>query len=111
MDQKILWKLSYGVYAVCSLDGSRPTGCIANSAMQITSAPPSIAISINHDNYTHGCIEKAGRFSPVSYTHLDVYKRQGDQLYAALAFVQNLEKFLRLTDVFNFHSVLTSLLY
>lgn len=65
MDQKILWKLSYGVYAVCSLDGSRPTGCIANSAMQITSAPPSIAISINHDNYTHGCIEKTGRFSPV----------------------------------------------
>lgn len=63
MDQKILWKLSYGVYAVCSLDGSRPTGCIANSAMQITSAPPSIAISINHDNYTHGCIEKTGRFS------------------------------------------------
>ena len=32
---------------------------------------------------------------------------RGDQLYAALAFVQNLEKFLRLTDVFN----LTSLLY
>ena len=59
MDQKILWKLSYGVYAVCSLDGSRPTGCIANSAMQITSAPPSIATV----SYTHLFPSWAGALS------------------------------------------------
>ena len=43
-------KLSYGVYIISTLDGERPTGCTANSAMQITSEPASVAVSINHDN-------------------------------------------------------------
>lgn len=55
--------LSYGVYVVSTLDGQRPTGCIANSAMQVTSEPATIAVSMNHDNYTHGCIEKTGKFA------------------------------------------------
>ena len=55
--------LSYGVYIVSTLDGDRPTGCVANSAMQITSEPATIAISINHDNYTNACIEKSGKFA------------------------------------------------
>lgn len=55
--------MSYGVYIISTLDGTRPTGCVANSAMQITSEPATIAISINHDNYTNGCIEKTGKFA------------------------------------------------
>lgn len=55
--------LSYGVYIVSTLDGDRPTGCVANSAMQITSEPATIAVSINHDNYTNACIEKTGKFA------------------------------------------------
>lgn len=55
--------LSYGVYIVSTMDGQRPTGCIANSAMQITSEPATIAVSINHDNYTNGCIDKSGMFA------------------------------------------------
>ena len=46
MNKSAFRKLSYGVYLISSLDGDRPTGCIANSAMQITSDPASIAISI-----------------------------------------------------------------
>lgn len=57
------WNMSYGVYVVSTLDGDRPTGCIANSAMQITSSPATVAISINHDNYTNGCIAKNGKFA------------------------------------------------
>ena len=53
----------YGVYIVSSLDGERPTGCIANSIMQITSSPATVAVSVNHDNYTNGCIEKTGKFA------------------------------------------------
>ena len=63
MNNKILRDLSYGVYAVGSLDKDRKVGCIANSAMQITSDPQTIAISINHDNYTNECIKKTGKFS------------------------------------------------
>ena len=55
--------MSYGVYIVSTLDGERPTGCVANSAMQITSEPATIAVSMNHDNYTNGCIEKTGKFA------------------------------------------------
>ena len=63
MNKSILWKLSYGVYAIGTMDGERPTGCIANSVMQISSSPMTIAVSMNHDNYTHGCMEKNKIFS------------------------------------------------
>lgn len=63
MNTKILREMSYGVYVVSTLDNERPTGCIANSAMQITSSPATIAVSINHDNYTNGCIDATGKFA------------------------------------------------
>lgn len=63
MNKNVLRKLSYGVYAVGTMDGERPTGCIANSVMQITSSPMTVAVSMNHDNYTHSCMEKSGKFS------------------------------------------------
>lgn len=55
--------LSYGVYIISTLDGERPTGCVANSVMQITSSPATIAVSMNHDNYTNSCIEMSGKFA------------------------------------------------
>lgn len=63
MNKSVFHKLSYGVYVVSTLDGERETGCVANSIMQITSEPPTIAVSMNHDNYTHSCIEKTGKFA------------------------------------------------
>lgn len=63
MDTKILRDMSYGVYVVSTMDGMRPTGCIANSAMQITSSPATIAVSINHNNYTNECIKKCKHFA------------------------------------------------
>lgn len=63
VDTNIFRSMSYGVYVVGTMDNERPTGCIANSIMQITSSPATIAISINHDNYTNGCIEKTGKFA------------------------------------------------
>lgn len=63
INKNVFRNMSYGVYIISTLDGTRPTGCVANSAMQITSEPASIAVSINHDNYTNGCIEKTGKFA------------------------------------------------
>ena len=63
MNKSAFWKLSYGVYVVSTWDNGRPTGCTANSAMQITSEPATIAISINHDNYTNQCIQESGKFA------------------------------------------------
>lgn len=63
MNTNIFRNMSYGVYIVGTMDQERPTGCIANSIMQITSSPATIAVSINHDNYTNQCIDRTGRFS------------------------------------------------
>ena len=63
MNTNAFRNLSYGVYIISTLDGERPTGCVANSAMQITSLPATIAVSVNHDNYTNSCIQKTGKFA------------------------------------------------
>ena len=63
MNKNALWQLSYGVYVISTWDNGRPTGCTANSAMQITSDPATIAVSINHDNYTNSCIQENGKFA------------------------------------------------
>lgn len=64
MDKFTFTKLSYGVYVVTSwAEGGIATGCTANSAMQVTSSPATIAVSINHDNFTNECIKSAGRFA------------------------------------------------
>ena len=63
MNTKVFRNISYGVYIITAMDGERPTGCTANSVMQVTSSPATIAISINHDNFTNGCIKKAHKFA------------------------------------------------
>ncbi len=65
MNNKILRDLSYGVYIVGSKDKNKNknVGCVVNTAVQITSSPVTIAISINHDNYTNKCIKASNIFS------------------------------------------------
>ncbi len=63
MNSSAFHNLSYGVYLCTTWDEGRPTGCVANSAMQITSTPATIAVSINHLNYTNECIKKGGYFA------------------------------------------------
>ncbi len=64
MDMLALTKLSYGVYVVTTwAQGGIPTGCVANSTMQVTASPATIAVSINRDNFTYDCIKKSGRFA------------------------------------------------
>lgn len=63
MNTNVFRNISYGVYVISTLDQSRPTGCIANSIMQVTSAPATIALSMNHDNYTNSCIADSGMFA------------------------------------------------
>jgi flavin reductase (DIM6/NTAB) family NADH-FMN oxidoreductase RutF/rubredoxin len=65
MNPNVFRNMSYGLYIVGTQDAAnnRPTGCIVNSVMQITSTPATIAISVNHDNYTNACIRSSGMFS------------------------------------------------
>ncbi len=63
MDPKTLHKISYGLYIVCSKEGEKINGQIANALFQITSEPPTIAVSINKQNLTHEYIEKSKCFT------------------------------------------------
>ncbi|EEG74805.1 flavin reductase [[Clostridium] hylemonae] len=63
MNKNVFRNLSYGVYIISTLDGERGTGCVANSIMQITSEPATIALSMNHDNFTNSCIAASGKFA------------------------------------------------
>mgnify|MGYP002623865712 CR=1 FL=1 len=61
MNKNVLRNLSYGVYAVSTLDGERAVGCIANSIMQVTH--DTIAVSMNHENFTNECMAKNKKFA------------------------------------------------
>lgn len=63
MNKNVFRQLSYGVYVITTWKEGDPTGCIANSVMQITSSPATIAVSINHDNYTNHCIKEVEKFA------------------------------------------------
>ena len=63
MYDKILTSLSYGMFAIGVKDEPVPNACIVNTVMQISSLPMTIAVSINHRNYTNELIRKYGEFS------------------------------------------------
>lgn len=69
MNKNVLWNLSYGVYVVSTLNGDKSTGCIANCAIQVTY--DTIAVSINHENFTNKCIKDSKKFA-VSILGVDV---------------------------------------
>jgi flavin reductase (DIM6/NTAB) family NADH-FMN oxidoreductase RutF/rubredoxin len=59
MNLKALYELGYGLYIVSSIKGDRRNGQIANTVFQITSEPPTIAVSINKGNLTHEFIRES----------------------------------------------------
>jgi flavin reductase (DIM6/NTAB) family NADH-FMN oxidoreductase RutF len=62
IEAKAFRALSYGLYIVTSVCGEKANGQIANSVIQVTSAPPQIAVCINRENLTHACILESGVF-------------------------------------------------
>jgi flavin reductase (DIM6/NTAB) family NADH-FMN oxidoreductase RutF len=65
MDTKALYKIGYGLYIVGSFKGEKRNVQVANTVFQITSQPPTIAVSINKANLTHEYI-RASRVFTVS---------------------------------------------
>ena len=61
MNNEILKKLSYGVYAITTNIDGKDTGCIANSLIQVTYN--TILVSLNHNNFTNLCVAKSNKFA------------------------------------------------
>jgi len=63
MDLNALYKLGYGMYIIGAHKGDKLNGQVANTVFQITSEPPTVAVSINKNNLTHEYIEASKVFS------------------------------------------------
>ena len=63
MNIKAIQKICYGVYVISSKKDGKINGQIANTAFQITSDPPTMAISINKQNLTHEYISASKVFT------------------------------------------------
>lgn len=62
-NMKAIQKICYGVYIISSRKGEKTNGQIANTVFQITSDPPTVAISINKQNLTHEYIRESRVFT------------------------------------------------
>jgi len=63
LDYNVFLSIGYGMYVVASQDAEQLNGQIANAIVQITSEPPTFAVSINKENLTHSFIEKSRAFT------------------------------------------------
>ncbi len=63
MNSNALRKIGYGMYIVGSHKGEELNGQIANTVFQITSEPPTVAVSINKSNLTHEYIKASQVFA------------------------------------------------
>ncbi len=63
MEIKALQKISYGMYVVTSGKESRCNGQIANTVVQVTSNPETVAVAINKKNYTYSLLHESRIFA------------------------------------------------
>ena len=66
MDEKALYKLTYGLYVVSAQADGQRGGCVVNTLQQVTAQPVRLSVAVNKDNFTCGLIQKAGRFAAVA---------------------------------------------
>ena len=62
LDLESLFNLSYGMCIISSKKDDDFSGCIVNTAFQITPEPPMIAVSVNRQNLTHEYITGSSVF-------------------------------------------------
>ncbi len=63
VDPKTIFRISYGLYVLTAREGDKDNGCIINTAVQLTSTPLQIMISVNKSNLTHDMVLSTGKFN------------------------------------------------
>lgn len=82
MDNKALFKISYGLFVLSAREGEKDNGCIINTFSQVTSNPLRGSIAINKLNLTCEMIQKTKKFSVSvldTTVPFDLFKRFGFQ--------------------------------
>ena len=63
MNQLAFNKIGYGLYVLTARDENKDNGCIINTAIQVTSQPNRIAVTVNKANLTHDMIMKTKKLN------------------------------------------------
>lgn len=63
MDEKALFKISYGLYLLSARSGARDNACVINTLAQVTNQPNRICAAVNKSSYTHELIQDSGFFT------------------------------------------------
>ena len=63
MDNKAMYKLSYGLFVLTTSLNGKDNGCITNTAIQVTTEPNQIAFAVNKANLTHDMLMEAKKFN------------------------------------------------
>lgn len=63
IDNKAMFKLTYGLFVLTTNDGVKDNGCIVNTVSMLTSTPTRITVFVNKQNYTEEVIRKTGVFN------------------------------------------------
>ncbi|MBQ7724021.1 MAG: flavin reductase, partial [Lachnospiraceae bacterium] len=82
MNNKAMYKLSYGLFVCTAVRGDKKNGCIINTAVQVASEPNTISFAMNKGNFTHDMIveTKKCNISVISEeASFDLFKHIGFQ--------------------------------
>lgn len=63
MNNKTMYNLTYGLFVLTSGYDGKDSGCIINTAGQVTSEPNRISIAVNKGNFTHELVRRSGIFN------------------------------------------------
>ncbi len=63
MNNKAMYKLSYGLFVLTTKADGKDNGCIINTAIQAASEPNQISICVNKTNFTHDMILKSKEYN------------------------------------------------
>lgn len=63
MDKNAMYQLSYGLFVLSAKEGEFQNGCIVNTAIQVTSDPNRISVTVNKANLTCEMIDRTGEFN------------------------------------------------
>lgn len=80
MNDKALFKLSYGLFVLTANKDGKDNGCIINTVCQVTDNPKQISITVNKDNLTHDMIKDTSKFTVsviAENASFDLFKRFG----------------------------------
>ncbi len=63
IDNKAMYKISYGLYMLTTTDGEKQNGCIVNTVAMLTDNPKRVTLFVNKANYSNELLKKTGVFN------------------------------------------------